>query len=225
MSLLHSLRKGFFPSQCQLCQTVIDKSGLCQACHTTLPHIVHDEINLLTRPDINRMFHLPYCDGLSACAWYQGAMSNWLKQVKYHNNRVATKVLRQLITTHWHTTNFARRVDIDACILVPLANTRLIFRGYNQVYQTWAPLLTEQRFPMLDAIGKRATRSQVNMTKHARTHNVMQAYFIKHSLTKKRILLIDDVITTGATINCIAALCKAAGASQVWAYATCLTEV
>ncbi|KZN29958.1 hypothetical protein N474_03340 [Pseudoalteromonas luteoviolacea CPMOR-2] len=225
MSLLHSLKKGFFPPQCQLCQTPVDTPGLCQTCQSTLPLLTHDEVNLLTRPDINRMFHLPHCDGLSACAWYQGFMSNWLKQVKYQNSRVATNIIRQIIAEHWQRQQFAEHIEIDACILVPVAKTRLILRGYNQVYQTWMPVLSQHGLPVLDAIGKHSARSQVMMGKQARKQNAMQAYFVKRSLANKRVLLIDDVVTSGATINRIAALCKAAGACQVWVYATCLTEI
>ncbi|KZN44799.1 ComF family protein [Pseudoalteromonas luteoviolacea] len=224
MSLQRSLRNGLFPSCCQLCQTPIKETGLCHICHASLPLFPNSQIDLFARPDIDRMFHLPYCDGLSACGWYQGALAQWLKQVKYNNSRVAMKVLRQIITTHWHRLNFESQVDIDACILVPVAKTRLIFRGYNQVYQTWAPLLKQVNLPIIDVIGKHSAPSQVTMQKLARKQSVQQAYFLKHKLTHKRILLIDDVITTGATINHISALCKEAGATQVWAFATCLTE-
>ncbi|MBQ4813789.1 ComF family protein [Pseudoalteromonas luteoviolacea] len=224
MSLRLSLRKGLFPTHCQMCQTPIDETGLCHICHASLPLFTHSETNLFSRPDISRMFHLPHCDGLSACGWYQGALAGWLKQVKYNNSRVAMKILRQVIATHWHHLDFVNKVGIDACILVPVAKTRLIFRGYNQVYQTWAPLLERAHLPIINVLGKHAVPSQVTMRKQARKQSAKKAYYLKHSLMHKRILLIDDVMTTGATLNHISALCKEAGASQVWAFTTCLTE-
>ncbi|ESP91850.1 ComF family protein [Pseudoalteromonas luteoviolacea] len=225
MSLLQALTKSFFPAKCATCQCYIESPGLCTSCHQSLPLFDHTDQNLLLRPDINRMFNLPNCDGLSACGWYHGQLATWVKQVKYQHSRQATMVLRQVIDAQWHRLKLQNLICADGVILVPLPSSRLIYRGYNQVYQMWAPMLKQHNANILNTIGKRSRPSHVSLSKQARQNNAKQAFYLKQTLEHKRILIIDDVITSGATVNAIAALCKSAGAQSVWACATCITEL
>lgn len=225
MSLIHSLRKSLLPATCPTCQDYIEHTGICPTCYSTLPLFKEGDQNLLLRPDINRMFNLPNCDGLSACGWYQGQLATWLKQIKYHHNRQAMMIIRHIIDKQWTHLNLKEHINVDACVIVPLASTRLLNRGYNQVYQTWAHQLCHQQLPILNIIAKKARRSHVLLSKSARQQNAKNAFYLTGNIKHKRILLIDDVITSGATMNTVAALCKSAGAQSVWACATCLTEL
>ncbi|AOT06732.1 ComF family protein [Pseudoalteromonas luteoviolacea] len=225
MSLMNALRKSLLPAKCASCQSYIESPGICRTCYPTLPLFELEDSNLLLRPDINRMFNLPECDGLSACGWYHGQLAMWLKQIKYHRDRHAIKVIRQIIMQQWRRLHLHSLIQADACVIVPLAKTRLLSRGYNQVYQTWGKLLDYHHIPMLTVIAKHARPSHVLLSKSARQHNARQAFYLTGDIKHKRILIVDDVITSGATMNAVAALCKQAGAQTVWACATCITEL
>ncbi|KZN67149.1 hypothetical protein N473_07975 [Pseudoalteromonas luteoviolacea CPMOR-1] len=225
MSLINALRKSLLPAKCAACKSDIESPGICQTCYPTLPLFGSEEGNLLLRPDINRMFNLPECDGLSACGWYQGQLAIWLKQVKYNRDRHAMMIIRQIIAKQWAHLHLQQLIQADACVIVPLASTRLLNRGYNQVYQTWQKLLTHHQIPILTVIAKRTRPSHVLLSKHARQQNARHAFYLTGDIQHKRILIVDDVITSGATMNAIAALCKQAGAQSIWACATCITEL
>ena len=110
--------------------------------------------------------------------------------------------------------------DIDLLVPVPLGKSRLKERGYNQVGLVARPLAYEvglQYAP--DALWKsRETRSQVGLSILQRRDNVYGAYQASpESVKRKSILLMDDVATTGSTIQSCAETLLTAGAREVYA--------
>jgi ComF family protein len=110
---------------------------------------------------------------------------------------------------------FARQADM--IVPVPLHWTRLWSRGYNQA--GWlAQALAEhidKPFSPLSLIRKRRTPSQNGLSASGRARNVEGAFHVGHDVTGKIILLVDDVYTTGATINACAKALLRAGALRV----------
>lgn len=106
--------------------------------------------------------------------------------------------------------------QFDCTVPVPMHPTRLIQRGYNQA----ALLAAQFDQPMIDGLIRvRETRSQVGLNRIERLENVQDAFSVtnKEDFSGKAILLIDDVLTTGATlVGCAYALYEA-GASTVYA--------
>jgi len=108
---------------------------------------------------------------------------------------------------------------LDMLIPVPLSPKRLKERGYNQVALVARPLAYELDLEYApNALCKsRETRSQVGLTISQRRENVSQAYQADSSAVKRKsILLIDDVATTGSTIQSSTAALLSAGASEVY---------
>jgi ComF family protein len=109
---------------------------------------------------------------------------------------------------------FAR--DVDMIIPVPLHWTRLWTRGYNQagwLAQAIARKLGKHYAP-LALLRKRRTPSQNGLSSSGRMRNVEGAFAVAQDVAGKHILLVDDVYTTGATINaCAKALLKAGAAT------------
>ena len=109
----------------------------------------------------------------------------------------------------------------DAIVPVPLHKIKYRERGYNQ-----SALLAKQvslliNVPVQDnlLIRNRYTKSQTNLSKIARERNVSGAFFCSSSFGAERILLIDDVITTGSTVNACADALITAGIKQVDVFA------
>ncbi len=110
--------------------------------------------------------------------------------------------------------------EIDLFVPVPLHWLRRLFRGYNQSYLLAGGLKYHSAKISTDLVRVRYTKAQPTMpTPAARARNVAGAFAVRyrHPFAGRRICLVDDVKTTGATLNECAKTLKEAGASKVFA--------
>lgn len=161
--------------------------------------------------------HLLLLDGLRSAAWHSGPLRVAIHRLKYRGQRVVAEPLGAILLQAW-------RLDplpVDLLVPVPLHTTRLRERGYNQ-----ATLLARQ-LGRATGIGvddrslrrTRNTRSQVDLSAPERLANVEGAFSCRgRSLQGRAICLMDDLCTTGATLEACAAALRAAGARSVWGY-------
>jgi ComF family protein len=111
--------------------------------------------------------------------------------------------------------------QIEIVAPVPLSRKRLAERGYNQVSMVALPLTLMCGWGYRPQALSRAreTRSQVGLSREERRQNVRDAFAAQPSIVRgKTILVIDDVTTTGATLEACAAALLKAGARQVYGY-------
>ena len=222
-----SLTDWLFPSYCVLCQNQIHSSmGLCQFCLDDLPLLDLAEYdNLFYRPDIVEMF--PNCnfEKLFACAFYQPPFDLWLKQLKFNNQIHYKKALQQVIKKQ--LTIFTNKQHLAAAvfIILPLHKSRFFSRGFNQVTQVWQPCLSSFKVLNNVLIRNKNTSAQSQLSKTKRIKNLQQAFSCTTNLEGKTVVIIDDIMTTGATLNAATLSLKEAGAKQVWAFTTCLTPL
>jgi ComF family protein len=116
--------------------------------------------------------------------------------------------------------------DVDVLVAVPLHPTRLRERGYNQAIEIARPLCRALDVPvLLRGIERRhASPSQTGGSAVQRRASVAAAFRVARSLAGLRIAIVDDVITTGATVNALAAALLAAGAARCIAIAAARTS-
>ncbi len=114
---------------------------------------------------------------------------------------------------------------IEALVAVPLHRRRLLERGYNQALEIARPVAAELKLPLLLRGIERSqpTRPQSRLAVHERHTSVMNAFSVSRRLDGGSIAIIDDVITTGATVNSLAGALYEAGASLVEAWAVART--
>jgi ComF family protein len=117
--------------------------------------------------------------------------------------------------------------DIDLVVPVPLHHHRMRSRGFNQsalLVRQWPVLGLADGFEMdhmriIHGLLRRhrATMSQTGLNKAQRSENLQRAFSVSHkaNLKDKRVLLVDDVLTTGATANACAFVLKQSGAATV----------
>lgn len=134
--------------------------------------------------------------------------------LKYQNHQAVAAVLANLLADAYRRYTLA----VDLIVPVPLHATRLKERGYNQSELLAGQLSRLLQLPVdattLQRIKK--TEAQVALGAGERQKNVANAFAAKTTLFDQKILLIDDVCTTGSTLDACATALKAAGAASVW---------
>ena len=157
----------------------------------------------------------PAYDGLRSAVVYKGAARTLVLALKYrHTTAVATPMAALMATA-------VRRdeLEVDVAIPVPLSGRRERIRGYNQAAVLARALGSELTLPMSRAlVRRRHTPPQARSADAvARLRNVAGAFACRgQDMAGQRVLLVDDVTTTGATLNACARALKEAGAAAVW---------
>lgn len=106
--------------------------------------------------------------------------------------------------------------DVDALLPVPLHWRRQAFRGFNQALEISGEIRRRYRLPLVTGVVRRcATRSQSGLSAAERRRNVRHAFSVRRQLTGRHILIVDDVITTGATTRQLGRILLRNGADKV----------
>lgn len=152
---------------------------------------------------------------------YAAPLDHYLQSLKYRGERALARALALLLAPAVRST--AARVD--ALVAVPLHRSRLVERGYNQAFELARHLGRELDLPLLTRGVARhsAGASQTKRGATARRASVAGAFVVRRRVASCRIAIVDDVITTGATVNALAAELRAAGAASCVAWAVART--
>lgn len=151
---------------------------------------------------------------IRAVGWHEGALREAVHALKYQHRRELARPLGRLLA------DYLTRVPVpfDIVTAVPLYPVRELERGYNQAELLARETARLTRTPYLDALARtRATQDQVGLDGPARRANVQEAFTVVTLQTAgKRVLVIDDVCTTGATLDSAAMTLLASGAAHVF---------
>ena len=111
-------------------------------------------------------------------------------------------------------------MDIDVVLPVPLHWRRKMIRGFNQSDEIARPLAKELGVPIVRGVRRiRATPFQSGLNAAQRARNLGGAFAMAGNLSRQHVLIVDDVITTGTTVQVLARALLAAGANRVSALA------
>ncbi len=195
---------------CSACQqnTQVIKRPFCRLCGQPL-EISGD---VICKDCKNHSLHLT---ALRSCAFYGGPLQNAIKRLKYKGDLALGDALSRPLIDLLRETGW----EIDLVTPVPIGVARQAQRGYNQAALLALPIALKYKLPYRPAaIEKiRATRSQVGLSLFERRENVKGAFRARPELVKgKRVLLVDDVTTSGATIDACGKTLFDAGALQVF---------
>jgi ComF family protein len=147
--------------------------------------------------------------------FYDGSLRKLIHLFKYSGMKPLAKRLAGLLCRALPDDGAER---FDAVVPMPLHWRRRWKRGFNQSGILARLVARDQGLPMVNAVRRvRATATQAGLTNSERRKNVAAAFRVarKHRIAGKRILLIDDVMTTGSTGAACASAMKRAGASSV----------
>jgi ComF family protein len=169
----------------------------------------------------------PYvCNDCAQQTWYfQRARAAFLTKGQVREAIVGFKYrdqyYQQKWLTEWLTGAFDRHFQADrwdALVPVPLYHRRHRERGFNQARELSRALASEREIPVLDCLYRyRETAPQATLDRSARWQNMSGAFQMKRGFDVggRNLLLIDDVFTTGATVNACAQVLAEAGAGQL----------
>lgn len=195
-----------FPPRCAGCDKV-DVSW-CAACQS--------ELDSLPFPPPRQMGPDSPLQVVAATGPHNGKLQAAIWSLKFENGRTLAAPLGQRISRRLEALGWA----VDLIIPVPLSKKRLHQRGYNQS-ELMAQYIAASRSCLLipQAIGRAIdTRSQVGLNMQERKENMTGVFRADSQIVAgKTILLIDDVCTTGATLEACAQAALEAGAAAVYA--------
>ena len=216
-----------FPRVCLSCGFL--GSHICPTCYKKLKIIEKDSCFYCRKSSFLGLTH-PSCkkrygiDGNLSCFYYDDTLKKIIKNIKYRLAREGLKELMLLIPPSQFN-KLARynqlytNIEIEA---IPLFKTRQRQRGFNQALEICMFILGSFDFPQAsNLIRNRDTLSQSQISKaRDRKKNIKDAFILKTNQepARRKILLVDDVMTTGATAAEAASLLKKRGAEKVFVF-------
>ena len=206
MSLKDCVLDFFFPPRCAFCGAILEESGdgVCSACRKALPRAAETE----RKCDFVRAYTAPF--------YYEEPVRQGMLAYKFRNAPSRGKVFGRMIGEDL----LRRGIDgFDLISWVPLSAKRHRRRGYDQarlLAEAAAEALGTAAVPLLRKVRDVSPQSRLR-TPEERRANISGCYVVRSAdaVRGKRILLIDDIITTGSTLSECARMLLTAGAVSV----------
>jgi len=207
-----------FPEKCAYCGKLTDQPNRpCEQCRKTLPRA--DEAKIFCRVCGREKplctCHEIYFDGCVGCFAYEGAVRRAMHNFKFYKTPALAGAFGAEMANSLRQSGMDTRFDMVCC--VPLHRSGKRARGYNQSELLAREIAKSLRIPcrpgMLTKLRK--TPPQHTLSAKQRATNLLGAFDCRADLAGCRILLVDDITTTGATLNECAKTLKARGAREV----------
>ena len=207
MKCLAALLDLLYPSRCVFCRRLTQRGALiCPLCRNGLPET-----------KANAVQHFPHLRLCASPLFYVGSVRSSLLRYKFggasHYARLYGEYLAKCVDEN--------KISCDSITWAPLSRQRLRRRGYDQARLLAEALAGELGLPCEAMLRKKRNNRPQSSTGSAekRRRNVENVYALQDgaAVKGKRILLVDDIVTTGATLSACAKALKTGGAAEVCA--------
>ncbi len=225
---LKSFIQWLLPSTCQDCGQKCDSDTLfCLDCESKLPRIsngckqcgqpipnAHTSIcgRCLSSP--------PHHDSCFSPFEFSRPLADHIRRLKYQDSPQTSRRLAKLFLKEL---DGADLMPPEALVYVPLHSRKLRSRGYNQAHQLAKAISIELEIPIIKGaiVKTKSTPDQASQTLSQRRANLIGCFKINKPIPFKHVAIIDDVITSGATVEEISKILKKNGVDylQVWSIA------
>jgi len=199
-----------FPRRCVLCAAPVRHERICTGCSAELPRMPPGRCTVCAVPLASGAFcgacqqKPPAFERISAAFAYDFPVDALIHAFKYGRRLALAPVLGEMLAG-------CTAPEADLLMPMPLSRQRLYKRGFNQALEIARVLSRRYRLP-LEATG---CRKVVETAPKERAKNVRRAFVCDAPVTGLRIAVVDDVLTTGATLNELARVLLKAGAASV----------
>ncbi|WP_010233353.1 ComF family protein [Clostridium arbusti] len=174
--------------KCVVCESYVEESNICSECRESIK-ICNDTIKLYRENDEIICYSVSY---------YSNIMAKLILRLKYKNDFVCGDIVGNFMVEFIEKNN----IKFDAITFVPMTKNAIKKRGYNQSRLLASIISKKFDIELIDCLRKvRETKDQIGLDSNSRWKNLSASFKIKDAdkILNKNILVIDDVITTGAT--------------------------
>lgn len=227
-TLLRPIADALLAQSCALCQQPSGSTPICPGCAQDLPFLPGTPGSHCPRcalplyggstscPDCAR--HHPAFDRATAVWAYAFPIDTLIRDFKYgHHLYLGRFFAEQLAQTLLHDWNSTHRAKPDLIIPMPLHPNRLKTRGFNQAAEIARHLARLLDIPCAyDALTRlQDTPAQAGLPREARWQNLIGAFACPPAMKARHVLLVDDVLTTGASLSACADILRQSGITTV----------
>ena len=208
MKILDLIAHLLYPWKCVFCESVLKDTDICRECEEKLPYTVGD----------SAMQKFPFIDKCVSPLYYKDKVRASVHRYKFGGCSAYSRRYAALMSD-WVENNLDCR-SIDVISWIPLSKKRLRQRGYDQARLLAEEIAAKTGLPCRQLLQKVKNNSAQSLTRDAkqRRENVAGVYALDDGadVSGLRILLVDDVVTTGATMSEAARILRKAGAKSVF---------
>lgn len=209
--ILDSLLELIYPNVCGICGK-INRNSLCDECKRKMRSIIVAKIVDYKRDN------LKFFDKHAYLFKYDGKIRSLILNYKFDNKAYLYKTFTQFVLNNQNICNFIKSYNI--IIPVPIHKKKFNSRGYNQselIAKELANKMNSLKLETKVLIKVKNNMAQSTLNKEDRILNVKNAYEVinKQIIKDKRVLLLDDIYTTGNTVNECSKVLKYNGAKEI----------
>lgn len=208
MKILDLIAHLLYPWKCVFCESVLKDTDICRECEEKLPYTVGD----------SAMQKFPFIDKCVSPLYYKDKVRASVHRYKFGGCSAYSRRYAALMSDCVENNLDCRSIDVISWI--PLSKKRLCQRGYDQARLLAEEIAAKTGLPCRRLLQKVKNNSAQSLTRDAkqRRENVAGVYALDDGadVSGLRILLVDDVVTTGATMSEAARILRKAGAKSVF---------
>ncbi len=229
---LKKLYNYLLPKTCILCKHESEQElDLCRICMDAFPQFLDGcyGCGRLLITDLEHILCEKCQDGnfafdrLCALFRYQKPLTKLLPLIKFHKSLKTANVLGQLLINEiQHNWNKDKPLP-EAIIPMPLHSKRLRKRGFNQSFELLRHVRKQLDITILNdlCIRTRSTKAQAQLSAEARWYNVKNAFQVCGTIPYKHVAIMDDVVTTGNTVQALSQVLRDAGVEGIDVWCIC----
>jgi len=220
-ALIARLLNILYPSQCPMCAAssdVFNLSPICSSCWSEIRKYRGPSCRVCALPVVSEhskvcgqcLKKTPPFSKVIAYGLYEDILAEAINQLKFHGIKRISKTLGRLLLS-------LDLPETDGIVPVPMTIKRLRERGFNQSLLIARVIAKESKVPLLmdTLLKKKETPPQIGLSAKERLLNLKNAFEVKGNMKGLRLLLVDDVMTTGATVTECSKVLVKAGAEEV----------
>ncbi len=231
MNLMNGFLSLFYPSECLCCKRYIKDFKYFFVCPDCFNHVKeidkHSSCKICLKPLSSEFVDVcvecrervkTYFECIEAAGFYESPLKELIYQLKFYQKKKAGKILADYVLSKVQDDFFK---NIDIITYVPISKRTKERRNFNHTEILALYIGSKKRIKVMETMKKiKETEDQSSLKREARLKNLKDAFEIKNDIKekifKKKILVIDDIYTTGSTMNEVSKVLKENGTKEIF---------